>query len=436
MNRPDLAAALVARRIVAGTIEPAAVTEALVETGGLRLRRARPLARQIVRQFGGVLRPRWRDVARLLAGNRMFRRQCRGSAAAGAAAPPTMRPAAGAPQQWPVPPLTTPGELAAWLRLSPEELLFLAARWRERLPSEPRVRHYHYAWHPRRHGPPRLLEVPKARLKWVQRRILRGILDHIPPHAAAHGFRRGCNILSYTSTHTGRACVLRMDVQDFFPSLRRGRIVRIFLTAGYPEPVATLLADLCTTATPAEVLRPLAAPISARAAQLRVALRSRHLPQGAPTSPALANLCAFGVDARLAGLARRFGATFTRYADDLLFSGDAGFARSARRCEVRVGAILLELGLTVAHRKTRVLPRSVCQRAAGLVLNERPGLPRRERDRLKAILTNCVRHGPASQNRANLPDFAAHLRGRVAHALATHPASAARLLALYERIVW
>src|SRR5690606_18857416 len=150
---------------------------------------------------------------------------------------------------------------------------------------------------------------------------------------------------------------------------------------GFPEVVAGLLADLCTTWTPRAACDGALADQPRTAADvLRHKLQSRHLPQGAPTSPALANLCAFALDRRLSGLAARFGARYTRYADDLLFSGSEDFARAAHRCETYVGAILLQSGLQAAHRKTKTMYRSVSQRAAGLVLNARPGVPRRERE--------------------------------------------------------
>ena len=124
----------------------------------------------------------------------------------------------------------------------------------------------------------------------MQRRILGGILARIPPHAAAHGFVRGRGVLCAARPHAGQDCVLRVDVQDFFASFRRARVVRVFLTAGYPERVAALLADLCTTATPQAVVAELTKEHGTHAEPLAAKLRSRHLPQGAPTSPALANL--------------------------------------------------------------------------------------------------------------------------------------------------
>jgi hypothetical protein len=130
------------------------------------------------------------------------------------------------------------------------------------------------------------------------------------------------------------------------------------------------------------------------------------------------------------------GADYTRYADDLLFSGGTGFARQARRFEVAVGAILLEEGFRPNHHKTRMLRQGQKQHAAGLVLNEKPNIDRREFDRLKAILTNCVRHGPASQNRENHPEFASHLRGKLAWVGFIHPGKEAKLRAMFEQIDW
>ena len=121
----------------------------------------------------------------------------------------------------------------------------------------------------------------------------------------------------------------------------------------------------------------------------------RHLPQGAPTSPALANLCAYRVDCRLSGLAAVAGASYTRYADDVAFSGDEAFARCAERFSLRAAAILLEEGFAVRHRKTRLMQRSVRQHLAGLVVNERLNVRRADFDELKAILTNCCAAWPA-----------------------------------------
>jgi hypothetical protein len=218
--------------------------------------------------------------------------------------------------------------------------------------------------------------------------------------------------------------VLRFDLRDFFASVHAGRVQAIFHTAGYPGEVTRLLAGLCTTRTPDEV------------AQADPRWRRPHLPQGAPTSPALANLAAYRLDLRLAALARRLGATYTRYADDLAFSGDGRLERAARRLQVLVAVIAAEEGFELHLRKSRFMRQAVRQQLAGVVINVRPNVRRAVYDELKAILHNCWRHGPASQNRARHADFRGHLLGRIAHVSMLHPQRGAKLRALFDRIDW
>jgi hypothetical protein len=337
---------------------------------------------------------------------------------------PRMAPAAGAPRTWAIPQIPTLGALAELLRLHPDDLGWLV--------SYSRAEHYRYRWQAKaRSGRFRLIESPKLLLKSAQRQALRKILTAIPPHEAARGFRTGCSVLDFVKPHTGRDVVIRFDLEDFFPSVTAARIVKTYLTAGCPEAVARALARLTTHAAPPAVMeeRLLSWPERRR-------LATPHLPQGAPTSPALANLAAFRLDCRLAGLAQAAGAGYTRYADDLLFSGGEDFARQARRFEVAVGAVIIEEGFRPNHRKTRVLRQGRKQHAAGLVLNEKPNIDRREFDRLKAVLTNCVRHGPASQNRENHPEFAASLSGRLAWVRFVNPEKEAKLREIYQRIDW
>jgi hypothetical protein len=199
--------------------------------------------------------------------------------------------------------------------------------------------------------------------------------------------------------------------------------------------VAQAFTALCTNRVPSGRL--LAADVRERLQwQERQRYRNRHLPQGAPTSPALANLCAFRLDLRLAGLARSVGATYTRYADDLAFSGDNNLARMADRLTVRVAAIAIEEGFSVNLRKTRVMRSGARQHLAGVVVNSHANVARPEFDALKAVLTNCVRHGWRSQNRDERADFRAHLAGRVAHVAMVNAARGAKLRALLERIEW
>jgi RNA-directed DNA polymerase len=270
----------------------------------------------------------------------------------------------------------------------------------------------------------RLLEIPKPRLMAAQRKIYADILALIPVHAAAHGFVPGRSILTNAAQHVGREVVIRFDLKDFFPSVPASRVRGIFARLGYPPDVARLLLGLCTTVSPAEGVG--ATELYARP----------HLPQGAPTSPVLANLVAYRLDCRLTGLAKRFGATYTRYADDLTFSGGHDLRRATRRLQKWVVRVVTEEGFTLNAAKTRVKSAADRQTVTGLVVNAKPNVRRLDFDRLKAILTNCVRHGPASQNRDKHPDFRSHLLGHVGFVAQVNTARGAKLRKLFDRIDW
>ncbi len=333
-----------------------------------------------------------------------------------------------------LPDLPTAGDIADWLALSPGELDWFAdLHGLNRKTSTTALRHYACKWIEKRNGAPRLIEAPKQRLARMQRRILHTLLDYVPPHETAHGFRARHSILTHARAHSGKGVVVRIDLQDFFTSIHAARVHALFTALGYPRDAARVLTGLCTHRTPSDVLQ--AAP-PAVLWSTRRRLAAPHLPQGAPTSPALANLCAFGLDVRLESLAQTFDMAYTRYADDLTFSGPASCARQAQRLERLVASIALEEGFTVNHRKTRVMTQAMQQRVTGAVVNQRPGVDRRTFDRLKAVLYNCVRYGPGSQNHAAQQDWRAHLCGKVAHVAMLNPVQGKKLQALFQKIDW
>lgn len=148
--------------------------------------------------------------------------------------------------------------------------------------------------------------------------------------------------------------MLKFDLQDFFTSVRASRVHALFATLGYAETVARELTALCTTATPEPVLRRMHQEGGLTWIQLQ-RLRDPHLPQGAPTSAALANLCAFRLDLRLDGLAHALGARCTRYADDIVLSGPRHLRAAMPRIEAWVGRIAIEEGFALNHRKMPLL---------------------------------------------------------------------------------
>jgi RNA-directed DNA polymerase len=347
-----------------------------------------------------------------------------------------------APTRWPVAPLASVADLQDLVGLRLGDLLWLAdARGLEGKVQDERLRHYRYSWLHKASGGLRLIEEPKPRLKLVQRVVLREVINHIPVHDAAHGFRRGRSAVTYAAAHAGRRLVIHLDLEDFFGTVPAGRIYGIFRTCGYPEPVAHLLTALATNAVPWRVwaLRPdrPAGPLAGSDFRLGQHLRHPHLPQGAPTSPALANLVAFRLDGRLAGLAAAAGFAYGRYADDLAFSTDDACGRGrAERLVRAIEAVVVDEGFRINPFKTFFQRSGQRQLLAGVVVNDHPNVRRRDYDALKAILHNCAQHGPQGQNRHGHPNFEAHLRGRISRVGELHPSRGARLLELYGRIDW
>ena len=334
-----------------------------------------------------------------------------------------------------LPSIPTLGQLAQLLNVEADDLDWFADQSRAGSSKPARLQHYHYRWMAKRSGGMRLIEIPKQRLRHMQHTILRKLLDRVPAHDAAHGFRLGRSCVTHAALHAGRRVVIRMDLKDFFPSIPASRIHALFIKLGYSDSVAATLARLCTNRTPPAAFSDKQTGGTLPWAQ-RHALHSPHLPQGSPCSPALANLCAWRLDLRLAALSASIGAVYSRYADDLVFSGGRTLERAAERFHVEVAAIAIEEGFHLNTRKTRVMRSGVRQQVTGVVINQHPNVCRDDFDVLKATLTNCVRHGPDSQNREGRPHYRHYLCGKVAWVRMLNPARGAKLDKLLTAISW
>jgi RNA-directed DNA polymerase len=348
-----------------------------------------------------------------------------------------------------LPNLPSVGALAHWLGLTVDELETYTSRsrWRYRAGtrllaagSAPDIRspaqaaspasHYHLKIMPKRDGSPRLLEAPKSILKTLQRRVHQGLLAGLPCNPCAHGFVAHRGPSTFTVTHVAQPVVLRFDLANFFTSIPAPRVHGLFRTLGYPAGVSRALTQLCTHAVRNPRMLTQLPP------QMRASARMPHLPQGAPSSPTLANLAAYRLDLRCHGFAQSLGAQYTRYADDLAFSGGSELARKWRLVERTVHSIAREEGFSLNPQKTRKMKQGVRQALTGLVLNHRATPPRKAIKTLEAVLVNCVRHGPTSQNRDSLADFRGHLIGRVSYMAQFPSTRTAKLTALLAHIDW
>jgi retron-type reverse transcriptase len=300
-------------------------------------------------------------------------------------------------------------DLAAALELDLKALRHLSTH-----SARERVLHYVTFAIPKRRGGERLIMAPKRRLKAVQRALNALLVSKLPVSSYAHGFRPKRSVRSNAQPHVGKRVVLRLDLREFFPSIHFGRVRGLLVSLGYGYPVATVLATLMTEA-PRQ-------PVRIGDQTFYPPVGSRACPQGAPTSPGLSNAVTMKLDHRLAGLARKRGFEYTRYADDLTFSGDDIAAAHALR--LAAGRVIRDEGFEVNAEKTLVMRASGRQQVTGITVNRTLGLSRRERRTLRAAL-----HREAQQRAAGNADASllARLRGKLAYLFMLNPAQAARL---------
>lgn len=164
--------------------------------------------------------------------------------------------------------------------------------------------------------------------------------------------------------------------------------------------------------------------------------RLPHLPQGAPTSPILANLAAYHLDCRLQGAARKLGFNYTRYADDMAFSSEWREPEAIAALNRQVKRIVGEEGFALNDTKYRAMSQAARQQLAGVVVNKKQSLRKAEVKQLEAILYNCARFGPQSQNRQGHPHFRAWIEGKLAHVRHLAPQHYPRLDQHYQQIRW
>ncbi len=228
----------------------------------------------------------------------------------------------------------------------------------------------------KRSGGHRLIHAPKRKLKAIQRKLHELLASKLPVSPFAHGFRTGRSVATNAAPHVAKPVIIKLDIADCFPTIHFGRVRGLLIAYGYSYPVAQTLAVLMTEA-PRQ-------PVEAEGKLYHVPVGPRVCVQGAPTSPALCNAVLKRLDHRLAGLARKHGYEYTRYADDLTFSG---LDKVKIKLIITVAArIASEEGLPLNAKKTRVLRAGRRQVVTGVTVNKTAGLSRKERRRLRAAL--------------------------------------------------
>lgn len=301
-----------------------------------------------------------------------------------------------------LPSITKVAQLCAALKLSVNELRWLC--YQREVTSKS---HYTRFEIPKRSGGVRSIWAPLPKLKQAQHWILHEILERLVVHGSAHGFITGRSIVSNAAEHINSQLLVKVDVENFFPSISWRRVKGVFRKAGYPEQIATLLALLCTE-SPREI-------VEHEGKQVYVALAERCLPQGAPTSPALTNVLCLRLDRRLTGFAHKAGWRYTRYADDLTFSLPMNSKNPAEisRLLGTLKRVLGEEGFELNEKKTRVIRQGDVQAVTGLVVNgeQAPRVSRALKRQMRAAVHN-LRQGkalPEGESIQRLRGYAAYI---------------------------
>lgn len=322
-----------------------------------------------------------------------------------------------------LPVISTPAELAENLGISIPRLRWLAFH-----SDASETMHYVRFQIPKKSGGTRELASPRKNLRTVQRWILENILNKISSHPAAHGFVKERSIRTNGVVHMGREVLVNVDLEDYFPSIHFHRVRGAFQQLGYSPAVATILGLICTE-SPRRTVK-------YTDKVFQVATGKRALPQGACTSPALSNLISRRLDSRLHGLASKLGWEYTRYADDLSFSGnrDTAEKKMTGYLLARIRHIAEEEGFAVNEKKTRVLRQNTAMLVTGVVVNREPGMRRKEVRKLRAILHNAQKTGIQGQNREGDPRFDARIRGLIAFLKMLRPAQGDALRAKFDSL--
>lgn len=296
-----------------------------------------------------------------------------------------------------LPVIRTEEELAAALEITAGELRFFTIHREKELRP-----HYVTYTIPKRSGGVRTIMAPKKRLKAIQRKLITLIVEKLPVSDAANGFRRKRSVRTNAEAHVGHTVVVNLDLKDFFPSIHFGRVRGLLIALGYGYWVATTLAVLMTEAE--------RQPVMLEEKRYYVPVTSRYCVQGAPTSPGLSNAVVLKMDRRLKGLAKSLGFIYSRYADDLTFSGDNSDA--LKKLITLASRIVWEEGFTINRKKTRVMRQGRQQAVTGVVVNSVMGLSRKERRKLRAAIHHLQKE--KEQGQVN-PGKIASLKGKLAY---------------------
>ncbi|MBX7224693.1 MAG: retron St85 family RNA-directed DNA polymerase [Chitinophagales bacterium] len=274
--------------------------------------------------------------------------------------------------------------------------------------------HYHSYEIKKKSGGTRNISVPKGKLKKAQHWVLQNILNKIEINDSAHGFIKGKSIVTNAQQHVNKAVIINLDLKDFFPTIHYKRVKGLFIKLGYPEQLAIIFSLLCTHAHTEEVFLD--------GIRYYVQNGERFLPQGSPASPAISNLICYKLDKRLDGLAKKYGAVYSRYADDITFSLDDN--ENISKLLFYAHKIIEGEDLQINKAKTHIMRKNAQQKVTGIVVNQQPTVERRILRKFRALLHNILKNGWQEQKWGNGSNLLHSIEGYINYIHMVHPTKA------------
>nr|WP_298281519.1 reverse transcriptase family protein [Acidocella sp.] len=287
----------------------------------------------------------------------------------------------------------------------------------------------------------RTICVPEPELMRLQRWIAQNILSRATPHPRSFAFFPDRGILEAAQHHCNCRWLVKLDIQNFFDSIQEHQCYKVFRSLGYGVLLSFELARICTRGPNRPLQRNQIFPSDGRPYPCN---DEGHLPQGAPTSPALANMVVKALDAKLVDIAEARGWVYTRYADDLAFSTQADSSRTeASKLIALAKAEIARFGLELNASKTVVAPPGARRIVLGLLVDgEQPRLTRSFRNNLETHLHALTKGAIGPERHRQARGFASligmrrHISGLLAFAHYVEPSYAAACYAKFNSISW
>ena len=230
---------------------------------------------------------------------------------------------------------------------------------------------------PKRTGGTRRITAPVGKLKDIQKCIAIILSPYYLVPDCVHGFVEGRSVATNASKHIERNYVLNIDLKDFFPTITYTRVMKALMELGFNEEVSDTIARLCTI------------PLWDESSQM---LRNA-LPQGSPASPLLSNIVCSSLDQRLMALAKRFGLTYSRYADDITFSSNHSVYAKDSAFLQELEDIVKSSGFKINEKKTRLQKKGSRQEVTGLIVGEKINTYRQFTKNLRAAVFHADTNG-------------------------------------------